>query len=81
MRCREKRKKSFENDQFQSFFLKISRKNSKTSTLGKPTVCIKSLNISSFFKISGQDNILTVSLSKIHRQNLKNIFFNEANNV
>ena len=61
-------KKSFENDQligcFQSFFFSelfsffnISRKkNSKTSKVNQQLVCIKSLNISSFLKKSGQDN-------------------------
>ena len=38
--------------------INISRKNSKTSKVNKPTVCIKTLNNSSFSKKSGQDNLI-----------------------
>ena len=50
---------------FQSFFFHISRTNSKTSK--------ETLNISLFSCIG--HSLLTVSLSKIHKQILKNIFF------
>ena len=57
----------------QLFFVNMSRTNSETSIKSKPAVCIKSLNISSF-SCTGQ-SLLTVAFSKIHKQNLKNIFF------
>ena len=84
----EKEKKSSENDQltghfqslffffffselffFQSFFFfNISKKNSKTSK-----VILKYFII--FLKIWTGQSLLTVSLSKMHRQNLKKSYF------
>ena len=49
-------KESSENDQLSSYRdAFFQEKNSKTNK-GKPTVCIKSLNISSFSEKPGQDN-------------------------
>ena len=57
---------------FELFFFNISRKNSKTSKVHQQ-VAFKFLNISSFFlKIWAGQSLLTMSLSKIHRQSLKN---------
>ena len=75
-------KKSSENDQltghfqrgFLSFFFNISRTNSKTSKVNQQSV----LNLSIFLhfpKIWTGQSLLTVSLSKLHRQNLKNKLF------
>ena len=71
----EKREiKSSENDQltdhFKGFFLK--KNNSRTS---KPAVCIKSLNLIIFLKIFIGQSLLTMSLSKKHRQNLSKIYY------
>ena len=70
-------KKSSENGQstghFQSvfFFLNISRTNSKTSKVNQHM--FKSLNIL-YISCIGQ-SLLTVVLSKMHKQNLKNKSF------
>ena len=82
------RKKSSENDQltghfrvcyfsFSELFLKnnISRANSETREVNQQTV----LNL----KILQRTIVLTVSLSKIHKQNLENIllFFSTKQNI
>ena len=57
------------------------KKNSKTSKVNQqPVLIFKYLII--FLKFWTGQSLLTVSFSKIHRQNLKNIlFFNEKNNI
>ena len=72
----ERTKKSSENDlltgHFQSFLI------SPEKTVKLPTACIKSLNNSSF-SLKSQDRTVTFNSAtlKIHRQNLKNIFFSK----
>ena len=78
----KKKRKKQSTGHFQSFFFSFSELFffNTIKLVSKPTVCIKSLNIS-YFSCIGQ-SLLTVSLSKIHKQNLKNIFFfNETNNI
>ena len=69
----EKKKSCSKNDQFtghfQSFFFNISRNNSKSSMVNQQPVS----NLCIFHFTKNLD--LTVSLSKIQRQNLKNILF------
>ena len=66
----------FQSFFFAFFFLQYLQKNSKTSK-----VIFKYFII--FLKILTVQSLLTVSLSKMHRQNLKKrlFFFNQTNNI
>ena len=78
LRVRETEKTLKMTSFFRSFFFNISRTNSKTSKVNQQSVYTFKFFII-FLKIWIWQSLLTVSLSKLHRQNFKNILFLQRN--